>query len=124
MDSPPFTDIDSNITTTCHRKLPGTTNRFVPRHDPGDLGSDADIFAHAPADKAVARIGAARAPLNGPGEGRRQLTLDGGQALGLVELNHSVLLIPHSHGDIPISGPLSACWSAASSSRWLDRLTR
>ena len=124
MDSPPFTDIDSNITTTCHRKLPGTTNRFVPCHDPGDLGSNADIFAHAPADKAVARIGAANAPFTGAGEDRRRLTLDGGQALGLVELNHSVLLIPHSHGDIPISGPLSACWSAASSSRWLDRLTR
>ena len=33
---PPFTDIDSNITTTCHRKLPGSVSRGQPDQAAGN----------------------------------------------------------------------------------------
>ena len=92
-------DIDSNSTTMPHRKLPGRSNRLIALHDPGHIGTKAGFLVHAPADEAMAGVGAVRAPLKVAGEDRGRLPGDGGQAFGLVKLHHAVLFIPHSHGD-------------------------
>ena len=92
-------------------------------HDFGHIGTQARFRVHAPADKTMAGVGAVGAPLEGAGKDGGRFPGDGGQAPGLIELHHAALFVLDFHGDNPISGLSSVC-PAASSSRWLDRLTR
>ena len=105
MDSPPFAGINGNVTTTAHQKLPGNTNKPVPLHDPGSLGSHTRFPIRSPAEEAVAKIGTALAPLEGSGQDRGRFMRYSYQAFALVKLQNTVLFIPHSHGAIPISMP-------------------
>ena len=102
---PPFTGIDSNITTTVCRKLSGKTNKPVPLHDPGHLGAHTGFPIRSPADEAMAGIGTALAPLKGTGEDGRRLMGHGEQALALIKLHSAVVLVSYPHVAIPISMP-------------------
>ena len=105
MGSPLFTSINGNTTTTVRSKLPGKTNKPVPLHDPGHLGAHTRFPIRAPAEEAVAGIGAALAPLERSRQDRGRLMGYGNKAFAFVNLRGAVLLIPYLHGAIPISIP-------------------
>ena len=80
-------------------------NKPVPLHDPGHLGAHTRFPIRAPADEAVAGIGAALAPLERAGQDRGRLMGYGNKTFALIKLQFAVLLVPYSHGAIPISIP-------------------